>query len=217
MIKHTQKILILFLFLYAGNLFGQRIGEIVPDTSQVIFPPHQIGGDVIFSESSFGVGFFYEQNFDRLTRGFINLSIGEEKTKNEFERYDYWGRPYTIGKVNRVYGMPLILGVTKRLFTGVLTDNFRPYLSGGIGPSAIITTPYDKEFFNSLKFAKVYPAGGAFIAFGANIGISHTKLLGLELRYEYLHLFGSEVETLYQLYKKDFSTFMIVLKIGGFY
>ncbi len=217
MIKLTQKILILSLFLFFGNLYAQRIGEIVPDTAQVIFPPVQVGGEFIFSENGFGAGFFYEHNFTNLTRGFVNFSISEQKSENEFERYDYWGRPYTIGKVNRVYGMPLIFGLTRRLFSEVLTDNFRPFISGGIGPSVTVTTPYNREFFSSLKYARAYPTGGAFIAFGANIGVSRTKLLGLELRYEYQHIFGSGVETLYQVYKKDFGTFMIILKVGGFY
>ena len=217
MTKLTQKILILFLFLLSANLFAQRIGVIVPDTAKVVFPPVQIGGEFIFSESGFGAGFFYERNFTLLTRGFVNFTVSEQKSANEFERYDFWGRPYTVGKVNRVYGMPLIFGVTKRLFSNVLTENFRPFISGGVGPSLIVTTPYSREFFSSLKYAKAHPAGAAFIAFGTNIGISRTKLLGLEFRYEYQHIFGGGVETLYQVYKKDFGTFMIILKIGGFY
>ncbi len=217
MIKLTQKILILLFFLLSSNLFAQRIGEIVSDTSHINFPPKQIGAQFIFSESGFGVGTFYEVNFSRLTRGFINFSISEEKADNEFERYDYWGRPYTIGKVNRVYGAPLFFGVSRRLFADMLTENFRPFFSLGVGPAFIITTPYNREFFNSLKYAQADIAGGAFVSFGTNIGTSISKLLGIEFRYEFLHLFGDGVETLYHEYKKDFGSFMIMLRLGGFY
>jgi hypothetical protein len=217
MIKHTQKILIIFLFISSNILFAQRIGKIVPDKEGIKFPPHQIGFNLIFTESGFGTGFFYEKNFTRLTRGYVNITISELKSDREFERYDYWGQPYVIGKVNRVLSLPAIFGLSHRLFADVLTDNFRPYITGGAGPDMIVTTPYNDDFFHSFKFAKAHTSVASFVGIGTNIGISSSKLLGIEMRYEFIHIFNGGVETLRGVYKKDFGSFVLMLKIGSLF
>ncbi len=217
MIKHSQKILIILFFILANNLFAQRIGKIVPEEEKIKFPSHQIGFNLIFTESGFGTGFFYEKNIFPLTRGFINITISELKSDREFERYDYWGRPYIVGKVNRVLSLPAIMGISRRLFADVLTENFRPYVTVGAGPDLIITTPYNDDFFHSFKFAKAHTSVASFLGIGTNIGISRSKLLGIEMRYEYIHIFNGGVETLRNVYKKDFGSFVLLLKIGSLF
>lgn len=51
--------------------------------------------------------------------------------------------------------MPVNFGVQYRIFEDVIADNLRPYISAGVGPSLIITTPYELEFLIHLEKHKL--------------------------------------------------------------
>jgi hypothetical protein len=213
-----KKIIALFLFIQVGFISGQRIGEMAPPKPPEIFPNNSWGVDLMFGEGGFGLGTFYRRNFTLNLSGFVDFSISETKDEREIEYYDpYFGVSYSPYKVNRAFLLPVTFGLQYRLFAEELTDNLRPYITAGVGPTFVISTPYEEEFFTSFKYAKLHTGVGGYIGFGANIGISKTNLVGLNVRYYYTHLFGDGVENIIQNYRKEFGQFSLSLNVGLMY
>ncbi|MBU0476013.1 MAG: hypothetical protein KKF62_17845 [Bacteroidetes bacterium] len=197
--------------------YGQKIGEIAPEKPLVEFPENAWGADLLFSDGGFGLGTFYRKNYSTKIDGFINFSISESKNEREFEYFDYYGRSIVIGKKNRVFLLPINVGVNYRLFENELTDNLRPYISIGVGPTIIISTPYKEEFFSSFKHANSFFAAGGYIGFGADFGLSTTNLLGLSMRYYYMKFLSGEVEHMDGRFKNEIGAFYLTLNIGIMY
>lgn len=144
------------------------------------------GLDFLFSNSGFGAGAFYQHNYTPTFSGFINLGITGTRNRDEFEQYDNAAQDWLVpGKVNRLYTLPLTVGVRIRLLDQVLVDNFRPYANIGIGPSMVVALPYSYGFFTSFGHASAYFTGGGFIGVGAEIGGSR-PVLGVNVRYFYI-------------------------------
>lgn len=171
----------------------------------------------MFGDGGFGVGTFLKKSFSTKVSGFIDLSFSESKNEREFEYFDYYGRSIVIGKENRVFFIPLNIGIQYRLFEKELSDNLRPYFSVGVGPTLGISTPYKEEFFSSFKYAQFHFAVGGYIAFGADFGLSKKSLLGLNMRYYYSKFIGKGVEHMTDQVKNEIGAFYITLKIGLMY
>lgn len=208
---------LLILLFCATEIFAQRIGELAPPKPPEVFPNNALGADILFSDAGFGLGTFYKKSFSRNVTGFVDLSISESKDDRELEYIDYYGQKQVFGKVNRVFMAPLNFGVQYRLFAENLTDNLRPYITAGAGPNFILTTPYEMEFFNAFGKAKFKVAAGGYIGFGANFGLSKKNLMGLSVRYYFVHMFDEGVENLENRFRKDFQHIMIALNIGLMY
>ena len=124
------------------NLNAQKIGEMAEEKKPMQLPDNAAGIDLMIGEGGFGLGGFYRHQLSTTLTGFIDLSISESKHEKEIERFDIFGYPLPIyGKKNRVFVLPLNLGVQYRLFSNSLTDNLRPYLSLGVGPSYVCYNP----------------------------------------------------------------------------
>ena len=147
----------------------------------------------------------------------MELSFSEAKGDREFEYYDYYGNSYVVGKENRVFLIPLTIGLHYRLFEKDLTDNLRPYLMAGFGPAFSISTPYEEEFFSSFKYSEFDLAAGGYIGFGADFGLSKKNLLGLSMKYSYAKFLSGGVEQMTGVIKKEIGTFFIELNIGTMY
>ena len=212
--KNILKIFLLFPVLF---IYGQKIGEIAPEKPLVVFPSNAWGVDVMFSDGGFGVGTFLRKNYSTQIDGFVDFSISESKNEREFEYFDYYGRSIVIGKKNRVFLLPVNVGIHYRLFEKALTDNLRPHLIFGVGPTLILSTPYNEEFFSSFKHAETFFAAGGYFGFGANFGISKNNLVGLSMRYYYMKFLSGEVEHMEGRFKNEIGAFYITLNIGMMY
>lgn len=213
-----KKFFILLLLFPLLISYGQKIGKLAPEKPLEIFPNNSWGADIMFSEGGFGLGSFYRYNFTNVVTGFVDFSISESKDEREVEYYDYYtGQTYTVGKVNRVFALPVNFGIQYRLFENDLVENLRPFVTAGIGPNFVLTTPYDLEFFTSFGKAKIKYALGGYIGFGANFGLNKKNLVGLNIRYYYSHLFDEGVENLQGNFRKDLGAFYITLSIGSMF
>lgn len=210
-------IFLLVIFLISSEIFAQRIGGKAGPKPPEIFPNNAIGADILFSESGFGLGTFFRKSFSRNVTGFIDLSISESKDDREIEFIDYFGQKQVFGKINRVFMAPLNIGIQYRLFSENLTDNLRPYVTAGVGPNFMLTTPYEMEFFNAFAKAQFKLAAGGYVGFGANFGLSKKNLMGISVRYYFVHLFDDGVENLENRFRKDFQHIMIALNLGLMY
>lgn len=212
-----KKIIMILLIFPISFIYAQKLGEMAPNRPPKIFPPNAVGADLIFSGGGFGLGGFFRRAFSTTVKGFVDMSFSEYKDEREVQYVDYFGRTFTFGKKNRVFLLPVNIGIQYRLFENSLTDNLRPYINFGVGPNFVITTPYKMEFFNSFGKAKLKVAMGGYVGFGAYFGLSEKNLLGINLRYYFIHLFNNGVESLYGRFKKDLGGFYITLNLGVMY
>jgi outer membrane protein W len=193
------------------------------------------GVDILISNGGFGLGVFYRREFSDEWFGFASLSVSESKDEREVEQFDYYGQSYVPGKLNRFLVLPLTFGVQHRLFKDEITENFRPYVNAGVGPTMIYVTPFTEitnngetqtqvEFFQSLGRGQPHYTLGGFIGFGANFGTEKSNLFGVNFRYYFTYLLGEGLPSLYNVRtgdvsatKKDFGGFFITLNVGMAY
>jgi hypothetical protein len=213
----VKVLVFIFLILPFTMIEAQRIGTLAPEKDPEIFPANSWGADLMFGEGGFGLGTFYRRAITRDITGFVDLSFSESKDDREVEYVDWWGNIYVIGKVNRVFLLPLNFGIQYRLFSESLTENLRPYITAGVGPTFVITTPYELEFFESFGKAKNHYALGGYVGLGANIGSSKSNLIGLNVRYYYIHMFDEGVENLIDRFRKNFGHVYLTLNVGIMY
>lgn len=212
-----KTLLTIMLFVPFLYIHAQKIGEMAPEKPAESFPANSWGVDFMFSEGGFGLGTFYRHNFTSTTAGFVDFSISEAKDENEIERYDIFGQPVVIGKQNRIFLLPVNFGIQQRLFENTITDNLRPYINAGVGPSIVVTTPYDYEFFSSFGKAQAKYTLGGYFGLGANFGLDKSSLLGINLRYYMIHFFNNGVEGLKGKFMKDLGGLYITINLGIMY
>ncbi len=213
-----MKKLFLLIFYIPFIISAQKIGMLAPEKPLEQFPNNQWGVDIMFSEGGFGLGTFYRYQFNTNVIGFTDFSISESKDDREVEYYDYYtGETFTIGKVNRVFTLPLNFGIQYRFFERDLEENLRPFITAGIGPNFILTTPYELEFFESFGKAKIKYALGGYAGFGAYFGLNKKNLVALNIRYYYTHMFDKGVENLKNTFRKNFGSFYITLSLGNMF
>lgn len=201
------------------SLNAQGIGELAEEVEPKVFPNNSFGLDIMFSEGGIGMGLFYRRQLSQKLTVFSDFSISEAKDEQEIEYVEpyYPYQTITYGKKNRIFLLPLNFGMQYRLFENVLSDNLRPYFNFAVGPTMVVTTPYDREFFNAFGKAQSKFALGGYIGFGGNFGLDNSSLIGLNIRYYIIKLFDDGVESLYGKYKKDLGGVFLTINIGMMY
>ncbi len=119
-----------------------------------------------------------------------------------------------MGKKNRVFLLPVNFGAQYRLFQDAIYDNLRPYLNAGIGPTFVVTTPYEREYFNAFGYAKAKVALGGYFGFGANFGLDKSSLVGINVRYYIVHMFDGGVESLEGKLRNDIGGIYLTINLG---
>jgi len=214
----TKKYIYILFLLPLLSLNAQKIGEFAEEKPHLQLPNNALGLDLMIGEGGFGLGGFYRYNYSKTLTGFVDFSISESKNARELDRYDYYGNPLPIyGKKNRVLLLPLNFGLQYRLFYQSLTDNLRPYISMGVGPTMFVTTPAQMEFFKSFGRANVLFGAGGYIGFGANFGLSPRNLTGINIRYYISHLFNDGIEQYFGDFKKSLQHVTLTINIGFMY
>ncbi len=176
------------------------------------------GFDVLFSNSGFGGGAYYQWSLSPRLSAAVDLGISGARQSDEFPAWQPSADPegfgdYVVpGKVNRLFSLPLTVGMRYRVLDNVLVDNLRPYINAGVGPTMILALPYDYEFFSSIPHAKAYLTGGGFVGVGAEFG-SNKPILGVNVRYYYIPLHPG-VESLRDQPITDFGGLFLTLNIG---
>jgi outer membrane protein W len=193
------------------------------------------GVDVMLSNNGFGAGGFFRHEFTDVLSGFAQIAISDVKDDSEVEYMNpYTGQSYTPYKINRLLLIPVTFGMQYRLFKDDIVDNFRPYVSAGIGPSMIFVSPYSNptqvvlsdgstgtyydqiDFFTSLKKGHFKYALGGYVGAGAYFGLDKGSLTGVSARY-YFVPYGPGIESLQGTRIKKFGGFFITLNFGSLY
>ncbi len=172
------------------------------------FIENLMGVDILFSASGLGIGGFGQVNFTTLFAGFFNVAITGTRNTDEFP--DYNGN--VPNKVNRLFTIPLMFGVRHRLFASSLSNNFRPYINGGAGPTVLVALPYSYAFFPSIGHARSYLTGGGFIGLGAEVG-NGRPVIGVNARY-FVIPFSNGLESIRDSRITDFGGLFLTMNIG---
>lgn len=240
----------LFATLLGLTLTSYSIAQVpAPDTTIIFLPatPDIIqkstyrpmlnawGFDIMISNNGFGAGVFFRREFSDEFAGFVSFAISDVKDETEVELFDVFGNSLVPFKKNRLLLFPLVAGIQYRIFKDDIVDNFRPYLSAGIGPSMVFVAPYaiqrdpiqisgatfypppeQVEFFSSLKYGQARYTIGGYVGLGAYFGMEKGTLSGINIRY-YLVPFSRGIEVLEGGFVKSFGGFYITLNFGSLY
>ncbi|HEX2866322.1 MAG TPA: hypothetical protein VHO03_04735 [Ignavibacteriales bacterium] len=213
-----KKIFFIILLLPLLSIKAQKLGEMAPEKPLEKFPKNSWGVDFMFGEGGFGLGTFYRHDLNNTLTGFVDFSMSEAKDEQEIEYFNYFTQQYeTLNKKNRIFLLPINFGLQQRLFEHSITENLRPYINFGIGPSIVLTTPYDKEFFSSFGSAQARFTTGGYVGLGANFGLDKSSLLGINLRYYVIHFFDKGVESLNNKFQNNLGGFYLTINLGIMY
>jgi hypothetical protein len=169
--------------------------------------PNTWGLSAFFSDYGFGGGVYYSRQLSTSFTGMLSLDLGTAKGPKEFGLA-------TELKINRIFVVPFIFSAQYRLFRELLSDNFRPYLTGGAGPVFVITTPAYKEFFSSFGSVTVKPVAGGFLGVGANFGLDKKSTFGANLRYYFIPYPAPGIESTAGVKLTDFNGLFLTVNYG---
>ncbi len=193
------------------------------------------GLDLLMSNSGFGGGFFLRHEYTDELAGFVSLAISDVKDEGEVEYFNYWtGQSYVPNKINRLIYIPIVAGIQYRLWKDDIVDNFRPFLTAGVGPSVIFVAPYSRyqlvtditgqqsmqyvpiEFFSSLKYGQWRYTVGGYVGAGIYFGMDKGSLSGVNVRY-YFSPYPPGVQVMTNSVLKNFGGLYLSLTFGSLY
>ena len=159
------------------------------------------GGELVLTNSGFGLGGYYSRALRPATSFIAELSLGAGKDEREIKFFGY-GRSRILRKANYFLMLPLQAGIQRRLFRDTIEDNFRPYLQVTGGP----TLGWEYPYFDDRNGNGIFDDGGedpertydsftaipkgharfgvsGMIAIGAHFGLSRRVTQGVRIGY----------------------------------
>ena len=159
-------------------------------------PQNNWSVNLLFSDNGYGLGATLYRTINKDFSGFGSIFFSSAKDSREFDVTDIYGNTYTPDKVNRLFMIPLNFGIQCRLFSEDVTDNLRPYVNGGITPTAILYAPYNKSIIPSLGYLQAKYTVGGFVGVGMDYLTSRNSAVSANVRYYYIKLFGDGIQSL---------------------
>ena len=109
---------------------------------------------------------------------------------------------------------PVIFGANYYVLTEELDNNFKPYISFGLGPTFILSTPYEKEFFDSFGYSSAYTRFGSFVGIGADLSGTGKSVMSVNIKYYYIPFGGDGLESIKKLPLENFGGIFLTLSVG---
>lgn len=150
----------------------------------------------VYTESGFGLSGSYFFKLSKSSDLYFNLLFSNVTDSREMERSDLYGNTYVPNKINRIFMMPLSIGLQKELFKGEIEGNFSPVINVGIAPTLLLANPYNRNFFSAIGYTSAKFAIGPFAGAGLNYKQGDNMSLGFYINYYYLPVIGSQLESL---------------------
>lgn len=179
---------------------------------------YALGGELALTESGFGAGFFYHRFYSDKLALFSQLYITGLRNEDEIERYIQredgtwdWRVP---GKENRLFRFPITFGAQYFPLKGHITESLQPYVSGGVGPNFILSTPYEQGWFEAFGDATLHTKFGGFVGIGAYFGNVMKSLIGVNIRYYYIPAGAEEIVSLEGIPFDNLGGLFLTLTVG---
>lgn len=208
--KTSQVIIICLAILCSSSLtFSQTKLKYNPKE-----PRNNWGIGFAYSESGVGISSSLYAQLSKSTDLYFNLLVSGVSDSRELERYDIFGNSVIPDKVNRVFMIPLSIGIKKELFKDDIEGDFSPVVNFGIAPTLVLTNPYDRNFFNAIGYTKSKFAFGGFAGIGVNFRQSKSVALSVNLNYYYIPIIGDGVQSIQNNVIKDVGGFQIAFGLN---
>lgn len=175
---------------------------------------NQFSLGVIYSDKGYGITGGYHKPISKNSDLFFNFSITGISDTREFEYYDYYGNSYIQDKVNRVFMVPVNIGLQHYLFKDDIENDFKPMINLGITPALVVTNPYDKSYFKAFGYSKAAFAMGGFAGVGMEFQQSKNLALSLNFRYYYIPVVSGEVMSIKDNLMKDMGGMQLLFGIN---
>jgi hypothetical protein len=207
-----QKTKFLILILLAVNITFAQINQNPGLNTKE--KRNNLGLGVVYSEKGYGITGAYFKTISHSSDMFVNFSITGISDNREFEYFDYWGNSYIPGKVNRVFLLPLNIGIQHYIFKDEIENDFKPLVNFGITPALVLTNPYDKSYFKAFGYFNAAFAFGGFAGVGMEYDQSKNLAFSLNLRYFYLPVIGNSVQSIVNSPMKDLGGIQLVFGVN---
>lgn len=126
---------------------------------------NEIGFDIMLNNFGFGVGGHFSKvigDYTELTlqTGITGIRDVSEQTFQSF----FTGNRTIPNKYERAFGFPFLFGLEQRIFADKISDSFRLYIGGALGPAMAFTYPYlDDRDDNGFRTIQYDPQTGFII------------------------------------------------------
>lgn len=157
--KHPLKFLALFGLFFAVLFSNRAAAQITePEVQEVIRNISDIqneynagfGFNFVMNNFGFGVGGEYRKIVAPSTELTASLRIGGLRDASEQTFTDvFFGQQIIPNKYQRAFAFPLLLGIRHRLFSDLIQENYRFFVSASMGPAAAFTFPYFEDTNNN--------------------------------------------------------------------
>jgi len=194
-------------------------------TSSLLFAQTQLKYTKKELRNNWGIGFTYSESgvgissslyapISRSTDLFFNLLVSGVSDSRELERYDIFGNSIIPNKVNRIFMVPLSIGIKKELFKDDIEGDFSPVVNFGVSPTLVLTNPYDRSFFNAIGYTQAKFAFGGFGGIGVNFRQSKSMALSVNINYYYIPIIGGSIESIQNNKIKDVGGFQLAFGLN---
>ncbi len=159
--------------------------------------PSPWGISFVYSENGFGPSFNYHKNLNSHTQLITGLAIMSCSDSREFEQYDGFGNKIVNNKENRIFLLPLNIGIKKEIFSDDIGGSIKPIVNFGISPTLVLTNPYSREYFNALGYIQPAFAMGGYAGAGLEFSETQSVAFSINVNYSYVTPIGKEVNSLF--------------------
>ena len=210
--RKISLIIIAVISVMAGNLLSQDTNKLKKTTVPEYEMRNSWNLAVVYGERGFGINGGIFKQLGNTVDVYANLSISGVTDTREFDQYDIYGNPITFNKVNRVYLIPLNIGIQRHMFKEDLDASLKPILTAGVTTGLIVSTPYEKGFFESFKYAQSSYTLGGFLGLALEFEQNKTISFVIGVKYFYLPVLGREISSIRDQNIKDVGG--VVLNFG---
>lgn len=193
----------------------------IPSNKINIYDPDDIqlksaqGIEIAFSNSGFGIGYFYDYFLSNNDILFGSFYISSARNSDEYELYNvYTGRYEIPNKINRLFLIPFTFGYSRILFSNTIGGTFKPFISIGVGPSLILSNPYKISWFEAWKKHQSYLKFGTFAEIGAYFRSGGKSVSNVGIKYYFIPFGEPGLESIIDSPIKNFGGLVLSLKIG---
>lgn len=228
-----DKLLLVFLLLFNSSiLFSQSKGEDsspnqTTDSVFIFTPIRPLLGDTIvvrsdivnfleltLSDNGYSIGYYATKELNSLFSLTGSIFFSGARNTDEIEFFDpFTGQFFIPGKINRLFMLPISIGLRTYLFPSELSKEFKPFLQANIGTNVILSNPYELGFFEAWEEANIYYRPVMSVGVGASFS-NRIRPLEMSLRYQYSPFGGEGLESIIRNPIKNFGGLYISLGIA---
>lgn len=128
-----------------------EVEEVIRNTSNIQSEYNSgFGFNVVMNNFGFGLGGEYRKVVGPSTELMATLRIGGLRDASEQTFTDYFfGQQIIPNKYQRAFAFPLLLGIRHRLFTNIIQEDYRFFVSASMGPVMSFSYPYFDDANNN--------------------------------------------------------------------